>query len=116
MTIHWVRPTTGRSEPVYLYDVPGRHVVNLKGIFITQHGKKIRVVSAAIRDLDRISKTPEIGNRDNEEMQDLIERYLKQSIVNIIGGCCGTSPDHIRLMAEVAKKYIPRNPKTLLNV
>lgn len=74
MTIHWVRPTTGSSEPVYLYDIPGRHVVDLKGIFITQHGKKIRVVSAAVRDLDRISKTPEIGNKDNEEMQDLFKR------------------------------------------
>ena len=51
-----------------------------------------------------------------EEMQDSIERYLKQSTVNIIGGCCGTTPDHIRLIAEVAKKYIPRNPKTLSNV
>ncbi len=50
-----------------------------------------------------------------EEMQDLIEGYLKQSIVNIIGGCCGTTPDHIRLIAEVAKKHIPRNPKILSN-
>ncbi|MBT5975517.1 MAG: hypothetical protein HOG64_07415, partial [Flavobacteriaceae bacterium] len=28
-----------------------------------------------------------------------------------IGGCCGTTPDHIRLIAEEAKKYTPRNPK-----
>ena len=46
-----------------------------------------------------------------EEMQALIEDYLKQNAVNIIGGCCGTTPDHIRLIAEVAKKYTPRNPK-----
>ena len=45
------------------------------------------------------------------EMQTLIEDYLKQNAVNIIGGCCGTTPDHIRLIAEVAKKYTPRNPK-----
>ena len=46
-----------------------------------------------------------------EEMQALIEDYLKQNAVNIIGGCCGTTPDHIRLIADVAKKYLPRNPK-----
>jgi 5-methyltetrahydrofolate--homocysteine methyltransferase len=48
-----------------------------------------------------------------EEMRDLIEDYLKQEAVNIIGGCCGTSPEHIRLIAEVAKNYSPRNPKAL---
>ena len=51
-----------------------------------------------------------------EEMQTLIEDYLKQNAVNIIGGCCGTTPDHIRLVAEVAKKYKPRKPKQLSNV
>ena len=48
-----------------------------------------------------------------EEMRDLIEEYLKQNVVNIIGGCCGTTPEHIRLIAEVAKKYSPRNPKKI---
>jgi len=46
-----------------------------------------------------------------EEMQELIEEYLKQNVVNIIGGCCGTTPDHIRLIAEIAKKYKPRKRK-----
>ena len=46
-------------------------------------------------------------------MQQLIEEYLKQNVVNIIGGCCGTTPDHIRCIAEVAKKYRPRKPKML---
>ncbi|MFQ3340521.1 MAG: 5-methyltetrahydrofolate--homocysteine methyltransferase [Flavobacteriaceae bacterium] len=51
-----------------------------------------------------------------EEMQILIEDYLKQNAVNIIGGCCGTTPEHIRLIAEVAKKYAPRNPKVTADV
>lgn len=50
-----------------------------------------------------------------EQMRDLIEEYLKQGIVNIIGGCCGTTPEHIRLIAALSKKYSPRNPKALLN-
>jgi len=43
-----------------------------------------------------------------EEMQELIEEYLKQNVVNIIGGCCGTSPEHIRVIANIAAKYKPR--------
>ena len=41
-------------------------------------------------------------------MGEQIEEYLKEGIINIIGGCCGTTPDHIRRMAEVAKNYQPR--------
>ena len=51
-----------------------------------------------------------------EEMQELIEEYLKQNLVNIIGGCCGTTPDHIRLISEAAKKYSPRIPQIIENV
>jgi len=43
-----------------------------------------------------------------KEMQKYIEDYLKDGLVNIIGGCCGTTPEHIKAIAEVAKKYKPR--------
>ncbi|AXG73300.1 5-methyltetrahydrofolate--homocysteine methyltransferase [Flavobacterium arcticum] len=43
-----------------------------------------------------------------EEMQQLIKEYLDDNLVNIIGGCCGTTPEHIRLIAEVAQNYKPR--------
>ena len=42
------------------------------------------------------------------EMQQLIEDYLKDDLINIIGGCCGTTPEHIKAISEVAKKYKPR--------
>jgi 5-methyltetrahydrofolate--homocysteine methyltransferase len=29
-------------------------------------------------------------------------------LINIIGGCCGTTPDHIRAIAEMAQEYGPR--------
>ena len=51
-----------------------------------------------------------------KEFQELIEEYLKQNLVNIIGGCCGTTPDHIRLISEIVKKYTPRIPKIIENV
>ncbi|RCT55721.1 homocysteine S-methyltransferase family protein [Winogradskyella sp. KYW1333] len=43
-----------------------------------------------------------------KQMQGYIEDYLKDSLINIIGGCCGTSPDHIKAIAEVANNYKPR--------
>ncbi len=42
------------------------------------------------------------------EMQAQIKEYLDENLINIIGGCCGTNPDHIKLIAEVAKEYKPR--------
>ena len=42
------------------------------------------------------------------EMQTLIREYLQDNLVNIIGGCCGTTPEHIKLIAEVASEFTPR--------
>jgi 5-methyltetrahydrofolate--homocysteine methyltransferase len=42
------------------------------------------------------------------EMQAQIKEYLDDNLINIIGGCCGTNPEHIRLIAEVASDYKPR--------
>jgi 5-methyltetrahydrofolate--homocysteine methyltransferase len=43
-----------------------------------------------------------------EEMQKLITHYLQENLVNIIGGCCGTTPEHIKLIAAVAQNFKPR--------
>jgi 5-methyltetrahydrofolate--homocysteine methyltransferase len=52
----------------------------------------------------------EMGAYDQspEEMSGEIEAYFQRGIVNIIGGCCGTTPDHIRALARKAKNYAPR--------
>jgi 5-methyltetrahydrofolate--homocysteine methyltransferase len=49
-----------------------------------------------------------------KQMQSFIENYLKEGLVNIIGGCCGTNPEHIKAIAEVAKKYNPRRLKVTI--
>jgi 5-methyltetrahydrofolate--homocysteine methyltransferase len=53
------------------------------------------------------------GNYDQspQEMQQLIKEYLEENLVNIIGGCCGTTPEHIKLISEVAKTFKPRTVK-----
>lgn len=43
-----------------------------------------------------------------EEMGEQIEEYLKKNLINIIGGCCGTTPEHIKVIAQLAAKYKPR--------
>lgn len=43
-----------------------------------------------------------------EEMGEQIEEYLKKNLINIIGGCCGTTPEHIKVIAQLAAKYRPR--------
>ncbi|WP_353088300.1 homocysteine S-methyltransferase family protein [Flavobacterium sp.] len=43
-----------------------------------------------------------------KEMQALIREYLNENLVNIIGGCCGTTPEHIRALATVAAEFKPR--------
>ena len=42
-----------------------------------------------------------------------IEEFLKEELINIIGGCCGTTPEHIKAIADVAKNYKPRVPPVL---
>lgn len=43
-------------------------------------------------------ETPEIMGKQ-------IEEFLQEGLVNIIGGCCGTTPEHIKVIADLAKKY-----------
>jgi 5-methyltetrahydrofolate--homocysteine methyltransferase len=50
-----------------------------------------------------------------EEMGAQIEEYLKRNLINIIGGCCGTSPDHIKVIADIAAKYKPRPHAELIS-
>ena len=53
----------------------------------------------------------EFGEYDqsSRQMQNLIKDFLKNRLVNIIGGCCGTTPDHISLISEIANDYNVRN-------
>lgn len=52
----------------------------------------------------------EMGEYDEtpEEMGVVVEEFLSSGFMNIIGGCCGTTPAHIAEIARVAAKYPPR--------
>lgn len=46
-----------------------------------------------------------------EQMAQQTREYLEKELVNILGGCCGTTPAHIKALAEVARDYKPRKIK-----
>ncbi|GAB3737968.1 methionine synthase [Hymenobacter agri] len=43
-----------------------------------------------------------------QEFAALVEEYLKEGIVTVVGGCCGTTPQHIAELSKLAEKYQPR--------
>ncbi|NOR44529.1 MAG: methionine synthase, partial [Candidatus Delongbacteria bacterium] len=47
-------------------------------------------------------------SQSGREMAEIVEDYLQNNFVNIIGGCCGTRPEHIKEIAAVVKNYKPR--------
>ena len=52
----------------------------------------------------------EFGQYDQtpEQMAAQVEEYLKEGLVNMVGGCCGTTPDHIKKIAALTQRYKPR--------
>ncbi len=57
----------------------------------------------------------EMGQYDESPayMAEQVKEFLEEGYVNILGGCCGTTPDHIRAFAEIAEKYSPRKPEPI---
>lgn len=43
-----------------------------------------------------------------EQMAAQIKEYVEKGLVNIVGGCCGTTPEHIKAIADLVKQYEPR--------
>ena len=52
----------------------------------------------------------EMGEYDEspQAMAEQIEDFMQSNLVNIIGGCCGTTPKHIKAFADITSKYSPR--------
>ncbi len=58
----------------------------------------------------------EFGEYDQtpEEMAGEIDGYLKEGLVNVVGGCCGTTPEHIKAISELVKNYNPRKARHVI--
>lgn len=61
----------------------------------------------------------ELGEYDQspQEMAQIIEGFAKEGLINIIGGCCGTTPEHLKAIIEAVSPYPPRpTPAALTSV
>ena len=69
----------------------------------------------------RISAYPNAGlpnamgeyDETGHEMACKVEPWFGDGLINIIGGCCGSTPDHIAHIADHAKKHAPRKAPTI---
>ena len=54
----------------------------------------------------------EFGDYDEtpEDMAATVGEFIEDGFVNLVGGCCGTTPDHIRALAAKARNASPRKP------
>ncbi|MEO0415654.1 MAG: homocysteine S-methyltransferase family protein, partial [Verrucomicrobiota bacterium] len=43
-----------------------------------------------------------------KDMEDYLEEFANDGLVNLIGGCCGNTPDHVAAIAKVAERCAPR--------
>ena len=55
----------------------------------------------------------EMGGYDEtpQAMATVLEDFLSSGFVNIVGGCCGTTPEHIKAISKLVQNYKPRIPK-----
>ena len=57
----------------------------------------------------------EFGGYDEtpEDMASELSEWADSGLLNIVGGCCGTSPAHIKALTTIAENYSPRKPREL---
>ncbi|WP_242921947.1 methionine synthase [Pontibacter liquoris] len=85
-----------------------------------------RQLKTHIQELSRITGTyisayPNAGlpnafggyDESAEEMGRIVEEYLQEGLVNILGGCCGTTPVHTKVIADLVQKYKPHTPPAI---
>ncbi|MFT7558659.1 MAG: 5-methyltetrahydrofolate--homocysteine methyltransferase [Flavobacteriales bacterium] len=85
-----------------------------------------RELTPYVRELSRISGSfvsahpnaglpNEFGEYDQSaaEMAEIIQEFMDAGLLNIVGGCCGTTPQHIKAVAELAQKNPPRRIPTI---
>lgn len=116
------RTLSGQTAEAFLYSVSHMNLLSI-GFNCALGAKQLRPFVAEIAGKTEffISAYPnaglpnEMGDYDQspEEMRDYLQDFLSAGIVNIVGGCCGTTPEHIRALARVANKFPPRKPPVL---
>lgn len=116
------RTLTGQTTEAFYYSIS--HCKNLVsvGLNCALGAQQMRPF---LRELAKVSETNisiypnaglpnEFGEYDEtvSEFAYQIEEFLKEGLVNIVGGCCGTTPEHIAAISNLVKNYKTREMKT----
>ncbi len=111
------RNLSGQTPEAFFYSM--RHLrpfaIGLNCAFGAEDMRPLITEIAAVSDF-RLSAYPnaglpnEMGEFDQtaEEMSALLEGWAKDGLINLVGGCCGSSPDHIAAIAKAVAGYPPR--------
>jgi len=113
------RTLSGQTVKAFLYSVAHMPLLSV-GFNCALGAKQLRPHIQSLSENTRflVSAHPnaglpnEFGEYDEtpEQMGAQIEDFLSSGFVNIIGGCCGTTAEHIRVIADLAAKHKPRVP------
>lgn len=111
------RTLSGQTAEAFWYSVRHAGLLSI-GLNCALGAKEMR---AHVADLSRIADTlvlaypnaglpNEFGEYDESPaaMAALVGEFASAGLVNMVGGCCGTTPDHIRAIAEAVKGVPPR--------
>ncbi|AMM50388.1 methionine synthase [Rufibacter sp. DG15C] len=111
------RTLSGQTVEAFLYSVSHMTLLSV-GFNCALGAKQLR---PHLQSLDkaskfRISAYPNAGlpnafgayDETPEQMGEHIRDYLENNFVNIVGGCCGTTPPHIKVIAQIAQEFYPR--------
>lgn len=113
------RTLSGQTVEAFLYSVSHLELLSI-GFNCALGAKQLRPHISTISEKSEllVSAHPnaglpnEFGEYDEspESTAIQIEEFLNEGLLNIVGGCCGTTPEHIKAIAVVAKNYTPRIP------
>ncbi|WP_210464112.1 methionine synthase [Rufibacter roseolus] len=111
------RTLSGQTVEAFLYSVSHMPLLSV-GFNCALGAKQLRPHLQSLSKASKfhISAYPNAGlpnafgayDETPEQMGQHIKDFLDNNFVNIVGGCCGTTPPHIKAIAEIAKQYPPR--------
>ena len=111
------RTLSGQTTEAFLISISHMNLLSI-GLNCALGAKQLRPYLKVLADKSEfnVSAHPnaglpnEFGEYDEtpELMAEQIKEFLDDGLINIIGGCCGTTPDHISAIADLARRYDPR--------
>jgi 5-methyltetrahydrofolate--homocysteine methyltransferase len=119
------RTLSGQTVEAFLYSISHLPLLSV-GLNCALGAKQLRPHIQSLSKASKfyVSAYPNAGlpnafgeyDESPEQMGAHIRDFLEHNFVNIVGGCCGTTPPHIREIAKIAAEYSPRQKPQLLAV